>query len=138
MTTLVAVGDRPVPHWRLRAGGRPTSDQRRSHVRALSLAAATVLVGGSASHARLVDLSEGGAHLVARPPVPLAVEARVALRFEVEGSPLQVECDVVRVHELGGRIHAGCRFTGLATRDANRIRAYVFKRQALGRSRSRP
>lgn len=137
VTTLVAAGDLPVPYWRLRADGPATSDQRRSHVRALNLTAATALVGGSATRARLVDLSEGGAHVVVHPPVPFAVEARVTLRFEVEGCPLQVECDVVRIHELGGRVHAGCRFTGLATRDADRIRAYVFRRQALERSRSR-
>lgn len=137
-TTLVAVGAHPVPHWRLRADGPATSHQRRSHVRALNLTGATALVGGSAKRARLVDLSEGGAHVVVRPPVPFAVEAKVTLRFEIDGCPLQVECDVVRVHELGGRIHAGCRFTGLASRDADRIRAYVFRRQALERSRSRP
>ncbi|MEX2658075.1 MAG: PilZ domain-containing protein [Acidimicrobiales bacterium] len=137
-TTLVAVGAHPVPHWRLRADGPATSDQRRSHVRALNLTAATVLTAGSATPARLVDLSEGGAHVVARPPAPLAAEARVTLRFELEGSTLEVGCDVVRVHELGGRVHAGCRFTGLPGRDADRIRAYVFRRQALERARSRP
>lgn len=137
-TTLVAVGAHPVPYWRLRADGPATSGQRRSHVRALSLTAATLLAGSSATPVRLVDLSEGGAHIVARPPVPLAAEARLTLCFELDGSPLEVGCDVARVHELGGRIHAGCRFTGLASRDADRIRAYVFRRQALERSRARP
>lgn len=137
-TTLIGVETGPVPQWRLRADGPAMSDQRRLHARAVNLTMATVLASGAATAARLVDLSEGGAHVVARQPIPLQDGTRVTLVFELDGYTLDVACDVVRIHELEGRLHAGCRFTELSERDADRIRRYVFRRQALERSRVRP
>lgn len=136
-TTLIDIVKCPVPQWRLRADGPALSDQRRSHVRAVSLTKASVVAGGTTTAARLVDVSEGGAHVVVTEPAPVGLGTRVTLYFEIDGGAVGVMCDIVRVDEIDGRTHAGCRFIGTSDRDADRIRRYVFRRQALERSRIR-
>lgn len=135
--TLLAAGVTAGRHWRLRAEGPAVPAQRRAHARATTLLPALVTVDGFVLAVHVVDLSEGGAHVVTPAPAPLVAGELVRVALEVDGVELTLPARVARVDELDGRLHAGCRFLEPSDRQAARIRRYVLRRQGLERARLR-
>lgn len=86
---------------------------------------------GATHEARMVDISAGGAGILAA--AELVVGAAYHLSCDLEEGSLRVECDVVVVRESGDGARYGLRFVSLRPAMEDKIVAFVL-RQALQRS----
>ncbi|MPQ98721.1 hypothetical protein GB931_12485 [Modestobacter sp. I12A-02628] len=128
----VRPGDEPT--WALQVTGPAVPTQRRDAVRSSLRLPVRAVAGGQEQTGWAVDLSEGGLRAVFRTP---PTDAR-GLRPRDAGSPMQVSVDVagtvvagraelVRTHpRTDGAWEASVRFTDLAQKDQDVLRARVF------------
>jgi c-di-GMP-binding flagellar brake protein YcgR len=78
---------------------------------------------------RLVDLSLGGALVVAAQPLEPGVIHDFVLDLEGVGVPIQAEVRHCRTHESGS-FQAGIQFVGIDPHDQQLLRAYLVRRRA--------
>lgn len=123
--------------WRLRPRTPATRVQRRAFTR-VHLAAILVLRGGDDQvRVATVDLGEGGFRGLTRDASGVVPGRRFDLTLDLEGAPLDVRAESLRRQQLAdGRWEVAFRFVGLHWRDADRIRGFVFGRQAQARWRT--
>ena len=133
---VVAVESGAVLRWRLRITGPAEVTQRRKAVRGRVVVPVEVGMGSAELKGESSDLSEDGVKvgmdgfgLQPEPGDP------VDLRIELDGGPVVVKGEVIRVAARGARWFLSTRFLGIEEKDQDRIRRRVF--QALREERAR-
>jgi PilZ domain len=133
---VIAVESGAALRWRLRITGPAEVTQRRKAVRARVVVPAEVGTGNLELKGETSDLSEDGAKIsmdgFGIQPEP---GDSVDLRIELEGGPVVVKGEVIRVAARGARWFLSTRFLGMEEKDQDRIRRRVF--QALREERAR-
>lgn len=129
-TTLVAKELRRVPTWRLQPDGPVVITQRRLHARAGALVPVVVRSYRGRLDGLALDLSEGGLRSVHHTGVAPEPGDVATVELELDDRSLVLAAEVTRVESHAGRRHVSCRFTDIDDGDADRIRRYVFARQA--------
>lgn len=129
-TMLVAKELRGVPTWRLQPDGPVVITQRRLHARAGALVPVVLRSYRGRLDGLALDLSEGGLRSVHRTGVAPEPGDAAMVELELDDQSLVLAAEVTRVESHAGRRHVICRFTGIDDGDADRIRRYVFARQA--------
>ncbi|HEU5085600.1 MAG TPA: PilZ domain-containing protein [Acidimicrobiales bacterium] len=127
---LVAKELRGVPTWRLQPDGPVVITQRRLHARAGALVPVVLRSYRGRLDGLALDLSEGGMRSVHRSGVAPEPGDAAMVELELDDRSLVLAAEVTRVESHQGRRHVVCRFTGVDDGDADRIRRYVFARQA--------
>lgn len=131
--TLVAKELRHVPTWRLHADGRAIITQRRHHARAEALLPAILDTACGTLDTHVVDVSEGGVRLVHQGGRRFRAGDAVRLQLKIDDVDLVLGTTVVRVDGDGPRTSISLRFLDATADVEDRIRRYVFSRQARER-----
>ena len=136
--TVVQTTRPPSPQWLLGLTGGATTCQRRSFVRADVQLPVLLRVERAEHEITALDVSEGGLRCNTREALGLtggtAVEVRLVLEPDLQ---LQLAAEVVRARRTvpEAPLDLGLRFTGLAIKDADRLRRWIFaelRRQRAG------
>lgn len=125
--SLEGVSTGEVPRWRLRFVGEFEVSQRRAYVRVEVSDPVYVRAARSAWTGSVLDVSEGGARLLApvRPLIATGEELDVLL--EVEGSWIAARGRVLRlIQARGGGDALAVQFTELEPRQSHQIRRALF------------
>lgn len=131
--TLVAKQLRHLATWRLHPEGPVVITQRRHHTRTGALLPAILDIGSGTLDAHVVDVSEGGVRLVHQGGRRLRAGDAVRLQLGIDDVDLVLTATVVRVDAGGARTSVGLRFLDATGDVEDRIRRYVFSRQAHAR-----
>lgn len=131
--TLVAKELRRIPTWRLEPKGPVVITQRRHHARAGTVLPAILDTGSGTVDAHIVDVSEGGGRLVHQDACLLRAGDAVRVQIRIDEVDVVLAGEVVRTETDGPRTSVGVRFVDAPDHVEDRIRRYVFGRQAQAR-----
>lgn len=131
--TLVAKELRRLPTWRLQPDGPVVITQRRHHARAGTVLPAILDTGSGTVDAHVVDVGGGGVRLVHQGGLQLRAGDALRVQIRIDDVDLVLAGEVVRAEREGPRTSVGVRFLDASQDAEDRIRRYVFSRQAQAR-----
>lgn len=119
--------------WRLRVTMLPVIVQRRDYVRL----AVEMVVRVGALTGRTLDISEGGARCALPTSASILTGAELPIVLELDDAELRTEGIVVRTGPApaDGEAKISIHFSDLASKDADRVRRFIFAEQMRRRAR---
>ncbi len=136
--TVTAIERTPLPLWTIRADSKPTLHQRRSFAR-LSITLPVVLDReGLKNTSVTLDISEGGMNCILPEGESLQMGDRIETMVAIDDEPFRTVAVVVRTAvDNTGHLTASFRFDDLRSKDADRVRHFIFNEQLRRRALER-